>query len=111
MLAIGQREVIAAFEESTRLFLHPISISPQDNPAYLEKILREVKHQLQKTLLDEVTQYRQVSIKHFAATHAKRDRIKVENAFRGLLKDHPMLQGHLVMDETTIQLVDKPSPI
>jgi hypothetical protein len=111
VLAIGQREVIAAFEEITSLFLHPISISPQDNPAYLEKILREVKHHLQKTLLDEVKQYRQVSIKHFAATHAKRDRIKVENAFRGLLKDHPMLQGHLVMDETTIQLVDKPSPI
>jgi hypothetical protein len=111
VLAIGQREVIAAFEEITSLFLHPISISPQDNPAYIEKILREVKHHLQKTLLDEVKQYRHVSIKHFAATHAKRDRIKVENAYRGLLKEHPMLQGHLVMDETTIQLVDKPSPI
>jgi hypothetical protein len=111
VLAIGQREVIEAFETVIGVWLHPISVGQRDNPAYIEKILREVKHQVQKTLLKEVTQYRNVSIKRFATTHTNRDRTKVERAYRGLLKDHPMLQGHLVMDGEWIQLVDKPSPI
>ena len=111
VLAMGQREVIESFETVIERFLHPISVGQHENPAFMEQMLRGVKHHLQKTLLEEVKQYRNVSIKRFADTHAKRDRIKVENAYRGLLKDHPMLQGHLLMDETTIQLVDKPSPI
>jgi len=104
VLAIGQREVIDYLEYVIGRFLHPISVGQHENPAFIEQMLRGVKHQLQKTLLEEVKQYRNVSIKRFADTHAKRDRIKVENAYRGLLKDHPMLQGHLVMDEQTIQL-------
>ena len=33
-------------------------------PAFMEQILRGVKHQLQKTLLEEVKQYRSVPIPH-----------------------------------------------
>jgi hypothetical protein len=111
VLAIGQREVIEAFETVIGVWLHPISVGQLDNPAYIEHLLREVNHQVQKTLLKEVTQSRNVSIKRFAATHTNRDRTKVERAYRGLLKDHPMLQGHLIMDGEWIQLIDKPSPI
>ena len=111
VLAMGEREVIAALEAVLGHFLQPISVGQHENPAFIEQILRGVKHQLQKTLLEEVKQYRNVSIKRFADAHAKRDRLKVENAYRGLLKNHPLLQGHLVMDEKTIQLVDKPAPM
>jgi len=103
--------VIEYFEEVTGRFLHPISVGQHENPAFIEQILRGVKHQLQKTLLEEVTTYRNVRIKHFADHHAERNRTKVESAYRGLLKDHPALQGHLVMDEDTIQLVDIACPV
>src|SRR6266446_6370522 len=111
VLAIGQREVMTYFEEVIGRFLHPISVGQHENPAFIEQILRGVKHQLQKTLLEEVTTYRNVTIKRFAYQHAERNRTKVESAYRGLLKDHPSLQGHLVMDEDTIQLVDIACPV
>src|SRR5207244_9606125 len=53
VLAMGQREVIASFEEMTHLFLHPISIGQQDNPAFLEKVLRDEQHTVRKTLLGD----------------------------------------------------------
>jgi hypothetical protein len=81
VLAIGQREVIEAFETVIGVWLHPISVGQRENPAFIEQMLRGVKHQLQKTLLEEVTQYRSVSIKRFADTHTHRDRTKVERAF------------------------------
>jgi hypothetical protein len=52
-----------------------------------------------------------VAIKAFADHHAERNRRKVDNAYQGLLKAHPRLQGHLVKDDTWIKLVDIPSPI
>jgi hypothetical protein len=111
VLAIGQREVIEAFESVIGVWLHPISVGQQDNPAFLEKVLREVQHKLQKTLLDEVVKTRKVHTKRFADQHANRSRYKVDKAFRELLKDHPSLQGHLVMDQDTIQLVNIACPL
>src|SRR6266446_1356905 len=55
LLAIGQREVIASFEEVTGHFLHPISISQADNAAFLEKLLRDEQHKVRKHLLEELT--------------------------------------------------------
>jgi DNA-directed RNA polymerase subunit L len=111
VLAIGQREVIESFESVIGVWLHPISIDQQDNPAYLEKILREEQHTVRKSLLEELTKKRRVHIKGFADRHTQRSRAKVERACRGLLKEHPMLQGHLVMDEEWMQLVDIASPV
>jgi Recombinase zinc beta ribbon domain len=111
VLAIGQREVIAYFEEVLGVWLHPISVGQRDNPAYIEKILREEQHTVRKTLLEALTQKRCVHIKDFADRHTHRSRAKVERACRGLLQDHPMLQGHLRMDEDYIQLVDIACPV
>jgi hypothetical protein len=111
VLAIGQREVIASLEEVIGRFLHPISVGQHDDPAWLEHTLKQMKHAVQKTLLQEVTQHRKVSIKAFADQYTDRSRAKTERAFRGLLKDHPALEGHLVMDAEHIQLVDIISPL
>jgi hypothetical protein len=99
VLAMGQREVIASFEEVIGHFLHPISISQAENAAFLEHLLREEQHKVRKVLLEEVMHHRVVPIKDFADRHTDRSRAKVERAFRGLLQAYPRLQGHLVMDD------------
>jgi hypothetical protein len=111
VLAIGQREVITSFEEVIGHWLHPISISQAENAALLEKLLREEQHQVRKVLLEELTAKRRVRIKDFANRHTDRSRAKVERAYRGLLHDHPRLQGHLVMTEAEIRLRDIPAPV
>jgi hypothetical protein len=111
VLAIGQREVIASFEEVTGHVLHPISISQAENAAYLEKLLREEQHKVRKVLLEALTQQRRVHIKDFADRHTDRSRAKVERACRGLLHDHPRLSGHLVMSDVDIRLTDIPAPV
>jgi DNA-directed RNA polymerase subunit L len=111
VLAIGQREVIEAFETVIDGWLHPISVGQRDNPAYIEKILRDEQHTVRKILLEELTKKRRVPIKDFADRHTQRSRAKVERACRGLLHDHPMLQGHLRMDGDYLQLVDIACPV
>jgi hypothetical protein len=111
VLAIGQREVIASFEEVIGHFLHPISISQAENAAFLEHLLREEQHKVRKVLLEEVMHHRVVPIKDFADRHTDRSRAKVERALRGLLQAYPRLQGHLVMDDVNLRLVDRPSPV
>ena len=103
--------MIEAFETVIGRFLLPISVGQRDNPAYIEKILRDEQHAVRKILLEELTKKRRVQIKDFANRHTQRSRAKVERACRGLLQDHPMLQGHLVMDEEYIQLVDIACPV
>jgi hypothetical protein len=111
VLVVGQCEVIEAFETVIGRFLLPISVGQRDNPAYIEKILRDEQHAVRKILLEALTKKRRVQIKDFANRHTQRSRAKVERACRGLLQDHPMLQGHLVMDEEYIQLVDIACPV
>src|SRR5215467_5631570 len=86
VLAIGQREVIEAFETVIGVWLHPISGGQRDNPAYIEKILRDEQHTVRKTLLEELTTKRRVHIKDFADRHTHRSHPKVERAYQGLLK-------------------------
>src|SRR6266446_4200392 len=66
VLAMGQREVIEYFEEVIGRFLHPISVGQHDNPAYIEKILRDEQYTVRKSLLEELTQKRRVNMKDFA---------------------------------------------
>jgi hypothetical protein len=113
LLTIGQREILDSFEQLLGRFLHPISIGAHEQPALFEQILRGHMHTLQRTLLAEVTKKRRVNIKAFADQQTNRDQRKVRNAYHGLLKAHPRLQGHLVIDGQGewIQLVAIPCPI
>jgi len=111
VLALGEREVIKAFESITSRFLNPISVSPHENPEFIEKILCDLSSQAQINLLNQLMKHREVNKKDFARRYTDRSVQKVERALKGLIKVKPNLEGHLMMDDDTIRLVDIPAPI
>ncbi len=110
LLVMGEQKAVDLFHETLQIPFWPLAIGGADAPDILEKILRRTNHKVRKALLTELRRNHTVDISAFARAHTNREVSKVHRAVRGILTKDPRLEGHIVVDETTVRLIDKPVP-
>ena len=110
LLVMGEQQAIHLLHETLQIPFWPLAIGGADALDIVEKSLRQTKSEVQRALWTQLKQHREVTIKDFARDHTNYDTSKVHRALRGILKKHPRFEGHIVVDETTIRLIEKPVP-
>jgi hypothetical protein len=111
LLVMGEREALALLQQTLGITLWPSTIGGPDNPDGLEALLQQVHAKVEQALLQQLLTKKVVEMKAFARQHTNYDTRKVQRALRGILQCHPRFEGHVIEDETTIRLIDKPAPL
>jgi hypothetical protein len=110
LLVMGERSAVRLLEETMQIPFSTSAIGGADNPDIMESILGRMRYKLEKSLLTQLRQDGMVDSTAFARERNIRDTTKVLRAVRGILQRYPYLEGHLVIEGTTIRLIAKPVP-
>jgi hypothetical protein len=110
LLAMGEQQAVRLLEETMQIPFSTCAIGGADDPDRIEKIAGWLQSKVQKAILTQLLQYRVVDIAAFAREHTNYDTSKVHRAVRGIKQRYPRFEEHLVIEGTTIRLIDKPVP-
>jgi hypothetical protein len=109
LTVMGEQQALDLLTETLGITFWPSVISA-DDPQMREQILQQLKYKGERALYAQLLRDRHIDIKSFAQQHTNYDVSKVQKALRGLCQRYPALVDHVVTDETTIRLIDKPAP-
>jgi hypothetical protein len=109
LTVMGERHALDLLRETLGITLWP-SVIGADSPKDRERVLRQLKSAVERTLYEHLLRDRQIEIKTFAKQYTNYNASKVHRAVRGLCQRLPALAEHIVTDEHAIRLVDTPAP-